>query len=199
VVAVILSVLAFLSGGETPTITNPLGGGRVHNQVEIFTNGLQNRDAVVLWEECTIKAGSNDCSIRNLTGRTLYLDYVQIRSVADAAGTHTASSTYNFYVATSSVATVAAANDYTRPGSANIKNPIDGGQIATSTVKFILTATSTTDSVSTASEVASRDYVIVNMQTGLNPACAANKCESATSTARGFDVKAFLRFHQAPN
>lgn len=156
-------------------------------------------------------SGVNQAYWANNTGHSVFIDYATLALIGDSTGLRTASSTFRFFVATSTASSVS-----DNIGNAFNMNPInyrsvmDGWLVATST-----TATSTTNiylanagvsidnygSTTAANdnltqsgpvEIRQGEYVNIYFKQENPLYCdgLANGrfCEAATSTARGFDV-----------
>lgn len=166
-----------------------LGGLFETNQV-VFENGLQEGSVLETWEYRTAKNGTNQASVRNLSGRDRFVTLARVSVIADGAGTITASSSYLIYVATSSSATIS--DDFSQP--ANTFFLINGPLIATSSNKNTFTST-TTDTGFGTLLWPDGEYIVMQLQEEFG--CTSNgSCETATSSDRGFDLEFAFKWHR---
>lgn len=189
VVAVVLIIAAFLTLTHRSDTVAPTevgsSSGQVHNTPEIFSNGLDLGSGNVTFAKGGfINAGSNQASWKNTLGRVAYVlpEYTSI-----GYDTGTASSSYLFYVATSSAATIS--NDFSHPAGSIFG--IDGSLAATSTIGprvFMGTTTATGAAI----PVPDGAYLVFQVQSRGGAACTGATCETATSTNRGI-TKFFWR------
>jgi hypothetical protein len=157
-------------------------GGNVTQQQDFYTNGVGIGPGYVMFSRSgTIALGSNQASWRNTTGRTVYVD------LAFLATSGVASSSYKFYVATSTSATIS--SDFTAPYS----SLVNGFTIATSSVATTTSSIESHLSGSAVVPVASGQYVNIQVQAANGAVCNGVICETATSTNRGFTVAWYLR------
>lgn len=159
------------------TVNSKDFGGQYNNLKDTFNDGIVVGDQDVTNKTVAITAGNNQTSWRNTTGKTVYA--TDIRMGYESG---TASSTWNFYVGTSTASTF---SNYARPSNTFL--PIDGYVGATGTPKVIVTATSTTNGVKEVIPVLNNEYLIFNVQETY--ACKSiGACETATSTNRGVNT-----------
>jgi hypothetical protein len=194
-VATVFGGLALLtphqSGGEPS-----LGGGIYQALPWTFSNGIKVGDVNVNWLPTqTIGAATDRASYTNTTGKTLYVTLGEVDLIANAAGTQTASSTYRVRVFATSTSALASTQNFTAP--VLDKYSLVVGTWATSTTA------STTNSVGSVPlggqgviQLPPDWTLFTYIQAVDIPACAgAGKCEAATSTKRGFDVKVRAQYH----
>lgn len=172
-------------------------GGTPHEARDWFVNGISSGPAAVAesWAVKSILAGQDEAVLlTNNTSADVFVDYAEIQLIANAAGTQTASSTYNVRLFATSTATIPASHDFTAVTSD--KYSLIVGTWATST-----TAT-TTNSVGTVPLggqgsirlPANWSLVAYINRTG-GATCSGVSCETATSSKRGFDIKARAHYH----
>lgn len=194
VVALVVSlgVVFFVAPTSDTPVTPPPSeedAGSTRNIVDNFVNGAQLGSDIELWKSATLTSGDNQDSVQNTTGRVQFYTAAEVAMIADSAGTETASSSYLFYVSTSSVATIT--DDFAAPS--NTFFLIEGGLFATSSSKSVLSAT-TTSAGDGVLRVEDREFLVVLMIEEFG--CIANgACETATSSTRGFDVDWRLKYH----
>lgn len=161
-----------------------------------YTTGIKIGDTAESWATKTIGQGVDEVIVlRNDTSRPMYVDYGHLELIANAAGIQSASSTMNVRMfATSTTEALANSLDYTTV--VPDKYLLVTGTWATST-----TAT-TTNSVGTVSAGGQGSIMLpagwalvayVNRST--NGVCNTGACETATSSNRGFDIKARVHYH----
>lgn len=172
------------------------GGGNVTGNIDSYTNGVMfGGNLVNRWVTGTLGAGQNQGNWRNTTGRVVYADLGEFSTVgtSSTALTATASSSFEFFFATSTTATLA--SDYTNP----FGNLLNGSVIATSSPA---TTTSSLDFARLGYKVIpiqSNEYLIFTMQQLSASGCSiGGACEPATSTNRGFNVDWRARLHYRP-
>lgn len=197
VTSVIVSLvvgLAFL-GFTQPSVptngpTENVGsGGNVTSQVDVYTNGVGiGPEYATFSRSGTIGAGANQGSWCNLSsspglGRTAYIDLATITTSG------TASSSFKFYIATSTTARIS--NDFTAP----FGSLINGFTIATSSPATTTSSIEQKRSGFAVIPVTVGQCVVTQMQASNGSVCASvgGLCESATSTNRGFNIDWYLR------
>lgn len=188
VILVVVLVLGGIALIATPTpapVQAPQSLGDISINTQEFPAGVKFGDkATVNWTGGQIGARSNQASFRNTTGRTIYVD------LAEMVTTGTASSTYQFFVATSTTAT--RSDNFTDPFS----TLIDAFTLATSTtVRAVNSIKDAGTNGRSVIPVTDGQYVLLTFQQTYNNTCNGSLCETATSTNRGFNVNWFLRYH----
>lgn len=185
VLSVVVSLvvgLAFL-GFTQPSVpslvpTENVGsGGNVTQQIDYYTEGVGVSDVVFISPYGTIGAGANQGAWENTTGRTVYANKADF-----GWNSGTASSTWSFWVATSSAATLGA-NGNTVP--TNTYRLIGGAITATSSTPILVTSTSTDNGTTQGTlRIADNEFLVFKFVETFG--CIANgACETATSTNRG--------------
>lgn len=148
-------------------------GGNVTQNQDQYSTGLTIGNNTLLLVQGTIGPGQNQGRWRNTTGRTMLVDRANLGYTSG-----TASSSYYFYVSTSTASSV---TDYARPTGTYL--PIDAAIVATSSGPTMITSTSTSAGQGTIM-VPNGAYVIFDVQERY--ACkVVGVCETATSTNRG--------------
>lgn len=199
VVALVVSLLAFAGytaivspqkaeGPVMSAIGEPVVGedgslgamqGVVLESPYVFKNGSSDGgDYLTITRNGKIGRQANQAAWRNTTGRTVYVLPEQVFLGYESG---TASSSWAFYVSTSTASTV---SDYSRPTPAVLL--MDGAIVATSTGTGggAIGRVGTTTSAGTAVAVPNGSYVVFNVQEQF--ACKTiGACETATSTNRG--------------
>ena len=166
----------------------PSVGGTVENFPTNFTNGLANNGVFYGEVKGTIGAGSNQASWFNNTGKTVFVD----RASLFVNGT--ASSTLQVNVGTSTTASIAYAayKTTTNPFSALI----DSYTLATSTnyrvVNSIKDAGTNGQNII---RVQPNYYVFFLLKNPYQAGTSGGAYESATSTARGFNLDYNMRYY----
>lgn len=132
--------------------------------------------------------------LTNSTSQDMYVDYAELELKANADGTRTASSTVNVRLFATSTTEVPNSHDYT--AIAADKYQLVVGTWATST-----TAT-TTNSVGTTAQGGQGSIrlpagwsLIAYINRATNGVCTTGACETATSTNRGYDLRARAHYH----
>ncbi len=184
VVALILSYAAYSKPATVVVKEVPVAGDISINNQD-FPNGIKNGSQNTMWETVSIGPGVNKAFWKNTNGRAVILDY------AEMITSGVASSTYKFYVATS---TGTYTTDYTAPlPSTGLL--IQGASVATSSVaKVVTSAASSTGATAGAIRVLDGEYLMFTFQQP-GPACNGATCETSTSTNRGFNVTGNLKYH----
>lgn len=175
VVAVVIAVIALGTSILRMAPASPSNVGGERGGLQEFIDGAKIGDTTSLWKKVTIGPGANQGYWKNTLGKTVYLDIANT-SIGFHSGT--ASSSLNFYVATSSSATL---TDYVTPSGTL---PLSGARVATSTTGDT-TFMGTTTSAGTGFAVPAGSYVIFDIQEAYNCKTATGLCETATSTNRG--------------
>lgn len=188
VVALIVSFIAIASIPHpqttpvTPTPSFVPGAANVNTNIDSWVNGLQIGDEVQ--REITVKMapGSNQVFWKNNTGRPVYAYLAQISTVSTTtnatAATTLSGSNYEFFAASTTVATTTAF-DFLDPSG----YLINGFQYATSS-----TATTTSSQ-----DFAKAGYKVIAVPDGaylwglMKAQDYCPSCKSATSTLRGFN------------
>lgn len=212
IVSVVVSLLALVVGGfaivgevkeqlavsraEQAAVPEALGGpggafSVLARGAGSLPDGIELGDGYVNFHAAgTIGSGVNTASWKNKTGRKVVIDYAEMRT------TGTASTTFDFFVSTSSAATISTF-DF---GAANFSELIDGKRVATSSA--ILVVNSIKDAGTngrSAIEVEDGEFVFLGFrQSFATNSCNGAWCESATSTNRGFNVRWVLHGHYLP-
>lgn len=195
VVALVIGLVALVSGffgHKTQAPVSDLGAsgsGTTYSYQDKYVNGLfLGNDYVDFTKSGTIPAGQNEAYYTNRSGRRQYISLASI----DTNGT--ASSSFKFYVGTTTSTTI---NDFTAPYS----SLINGFTIATSTVATTTSSIESHLSGSAVIPVADGVTVFVQIQAANGAVCASSGsgiCESATSTNRGFNPKWVLHGYYQP-
>ena len=183
--------------GGTPIGTAVITQSNISSS-ELATNlngiGIKDSDSsinVVKREEIlNLGAGVNYAGFLNATGQTIYVTEAKVNMVANAASSVTASSTYLLDIATSTIEHIA---DFSNPFS----SIIDSYQISTSTVGTNFTLNSIKDAGTNGRNVvpvADGQYVGVLLTAKGGNTTGGASWESATSTNRGFDLKAVIDY-----
>lgn len=183
---------------ETPSDTpaKKLGSGAIQAIPPILTNGMTVGEVRENWLPIqTIGSGSNQNVVVNRTGRTLYIDFAQVELIANAAGTQVASSTFRVRMFATSTETIGTSQNYTAP--VQDKYSLVVGTWSTSTAA---TSTNSIGSVPLGGQGVIQlppDWSLVTYLQAVDAAgCAGTgKCEAATSTKRGFDVRVRAHYH----
>ncbi len=212
IVSVVVSIFALVVGGfavvgevkdqlavsraEQSVVPTALGGPGgafvvLARGTGSLPDGIELGDGYVNFHAAgTINAGANTASWKNKTGRKVVITYAEMRT------TGTASTTFDFYAATSSAATVSTF-DF---GAAPFSELIDAKRVATTTA--ILVVNSIIDQGTNgrgAIEVEDGEFVFLGFrQSFATNSCNGAWCESATSTNRGFNVRWVLHGHYLP-
>lgn len=203
VVALVTSLLAFaVYTASLPPVTPPLTElsenaddlgaiqGTVLESPYVFKNGSgDGGDFLTFTKNGRINAGSNQASWRNTLNRTVYIDYTEM------VPTGTASTTFIFYVGTSTAATYS--DNYAAPYA----TLVDGKRIATSTTPIVVNSKADAGTLGRQTiAVAPGVYVNFAMLQGyLQGNCTGSVCEAATSTNRGIStIDWLLRGHYKP-
>ncbi len=193
-IAIALAWTAYVS----QSTQQPLGGTYANNSVASGAGGGIDFGALPVnynWVGGKIIAKSNSAFYKNVSGQTEYFENVEVSTDG------TASSTYKVYAyaTTSAPRTI---YDFSAPvQNANTLIWINGFAIATSSVA---TTTSSDDTKGTGAGPAAGsviqvpnnsylDIVLVQNTTGCNGATSV--CETATSTARGFNLQWRAVYH----
>lgn len=161
-------------GQDTGSLTGP-----VKNTPDNYTNGVAiGGDFVQFAKNGTISRGANQAHWTNNTGRTVF---VSPEDTVLGFTSGTASSSWNFYVSTTTSTSV---TDFARPTGSQLL--IDGARISTSTgvggAAIARHGTTTASGVLVA--VPNGSSIVFNVQEAY--ACkAVGVCETATSTNRG--------------
>ena len=200
VILVIALVLGIFFATRTPA-SQQLGD--VYQNQGDFPNCAKLGARVTCWSTVSIGQSANQGFIRNTTGGKIYVDLAEIIPTATTSlATAVASSTFKFYVGTSTTASIS--NDFSAPYA----TLIDGQQIATSTasnntirvLNSIKNASTTGNTVQSTNEkgvieVADGLYVFFTWQS-MSAGCTQTAiCDAATSTNRGFNAIGNLRYH----
>ena len=201
VVALVVSLLAFagfsvmqptaevpsLPGAEA-TALGDINGVAIESPYVFKAGSGDGGDFLTITENGTINAGSNQGSWRNDTNRTVFIDTVSLFP------TGTASTTFIYYVGTSTAATYT--SDYTAPYA----TLIDGYRIPTSTPQLVINNHEHAGTLGrNIISVDPGEYVnIAFFQGYLETGCTGATCETATSTNRGFNLDWYLRGHFKP-
>lgn len=186
VVAVAIAVIALgfsIFGGSSQPSQN-VGGERAGLQE--FMDGIKLGPVTEQWATVSLSAGVNQASWRNnQVGKDIVVDYAEFDN-----GTGVASTTYQFFIATSSAATIS--SDFDDPFS-----PIlDGYTLATSSkISVINSIKDAGTNGRSAAKVSNGEYVIFTFQQRYAGNCSGSVCETATSTNRGFNSTGRLKFH----
>jgi len=164
--------------------------GTVLETPYVFKNGSgDGGDFLTFTVNGRINAGSNQAAWRNTTNRTVYVDYTEM------IPTGTASTTFIFYVGTSTASTYS--NNYAAPYA----TLVDGKRIATSTTPIVINSRADAGTLGRQTiAVAPGVYVNFAMLQGyLQAGCSGAVCEAATSTNRGIStIDWLLRGHYKP-
>lgn len=150
-----------------------------------FTDGAKLGTQNTRWYSGTIAAGANQGFWLNNTGVTVYAD------LAEMITTGTASTSYDFFIGTTTAATLS--SDFTDPFSGLVDDKV----VATST-NALPVANSIKDAGTNGRGVVAVPvgaYVFFTFQQTFAGNCTGSLCETATSTNRGFDVNWNLRVH----
>lgn len=201
--ALVLVVAGFALVGEIKSqlaVTQESAEAQALAGIENFTNApagfkkgiAYGSRSVHFTAEGDLLAGVNQVAWRNTTGRKVVVDKAEMRT------TGTASSSYLFYVGTST----AASNTSFDFGTAMFSELIDAPSLATSSPIKVFTSMSDTDQGTNgrgAIEVEDGEYVLFMFRKqDLINSCSGSVCEAATSTNRGFNVRWLLEGHYIP-
>lgn len=191
VVALVVGLFGLFLPRVSPQAPAPQGVVDVRNSGSTFTTGADfggPTPVTVNYAGDKFYPRQNQASWRNTTGQTQYVDLAEISTDG------TASSTYKFYAyATTSPARTIF--DWVAPTSAN-RMLINGQQIATSSVATTTSSESIQNAALGVIQVPDGSYVNLLFTAVDNNLCAAAKrCETATSTNRGFNAYWRLRYH----
>lgn len=171
VVALVVAVGALFFAVTAP---EPKDAGGERSGLQEFNDGITPGTQTILTQVVTIGANANQGAWKNTTGKTVYVAPTDV-SIGYESGT--ATSSYLFYVGTSTTATY---TDFARPASTFLA--LDGATVATSSLANTRVGTSTT--AGTGFSVAPGEFVVFDIQERFF--CKANAfCETATSTNRG--------------
>lgn len=182
VVALVVVIGAFF--GLPSLFTSQSAAGYSQSDVGKFEEGAQLGTTGSRYYSGVIKAGNDQVSYRNTSGKDQYVDLAILRT------TGTASTTQTLTAGTSTSATF---NGFSVPS--NIKSLVNA-IVATSSVA------TTTDSVNGygAAEgtvrLADGDYLNIGVYQTFGNQCTGAVCETATSTNRGYDVRYVIRVLQ---
>lgn len=169
-----------------------LGNVSVNETKDVFINGLQLGGQTEYWSDTfTIGTADNNDGWQNLTGKTVYVDRVDVEIVDGAA-----SSTMVFDVATSSSENLSDTSD---PYS----EFIDSQAISTSTPagRVLNTIADSGTNGTGVVQVDDQEYVSLRFLQGNTSgttalgSCSSGVCETATSTNRGFNVDWRLHYY----
>lgn len=194
IIAGVVLVVGLLLGYFGFHQASPLvGGGDVRNVGEFAPNGIGFGNLPVTWssEGGKILAKSNTAFWKNVTGKTQYVDYVEVST------DNFASSSMKIYAFSTSTA-VRTLYDFVAPAQqATTTLLINAFTIATSSQATTTTNIDKAFSGKTAI-VPNNSLIVIQMQTANGAVCASSGsgiCESATSTNRGFNLQWRIRFH----
>lgn len=186
--AVVLSLIAVIVAVGAPSTAqapSTLGDSLPPNP--IATQGItfgQNHGVNDNWISGTISRGQNQGFWKNPGPTSVIVDYSELQS------TGTASSSYYFYMGTSTASSVT--NNFSIPYSALI----DSYSVATSSGPRVVNSDANAGTNGQGSVVVPvGGYVIFGVQQRYNTACTGSVCETATSTNRGFNLNWALQFH----
>lgn len=176
--------------------------GDISENKTSFPQGISIQGVSQGWPGCTISLGQDQCFIRNVQSFPIIIDQaegVTLGTSTQSTGyVGTASSTMLFSISTSTASTL---NDYATPYGGLINN----AKIATGTPNQIPYYSDVNGGTNAQGEayVPVGGYVIATIQPGAvapggvcNP--ATTKCETATSTNRGYSVNVKLHWHGLP-
>jgi hypothetical protein len=198
-IVVVGTFAAFIhpQAGQTATPGEQHTGGGIQQNLEwSFANGIQIGSNHTNWLPTqTLTRGVDRVSYTNTTGRTLYVTLGEADLVANDSGTATASSTYRVRMFATSTASLAISQNFTAP--VPDKYSLVFGTWATSTAA---TTTNSVGSVPLGGQGVIQlppDWTLFTYLQAVDAAgCAgAGKCEAATSTNRGFNVKVRAQYH----
>lgn len=179
---IIASYFIGVAGKSTVTAVDNVGGQRAGLQE--FTDGAKLGSQTTRWYSGTIPASDNQEFWYNNTGKTVYVD------LAEMITTGTASSTYDFFVGTTTSASLS--SDFTDPFSTLIH---DFNLATSTTIRAINSIKDAGTNGRSVIPVAAGEYVFFTFQQTFDNACTGSVCETATSTNRGFNVNWNLRIH----
>lgn len=162
---------------STENVAAATASGGVHQAIEQWVNGLMPGDQNEFWKSGTIEAGRNQASFQNKTGRTVYFNPSNA-SIGWTTGT--ASTTFAFYIATSTGASIS--NDFATPAGNLL---LSGAYAATTTQAQFYAGTTTSNGVNGAVTVPAGSYVNILVRSFMGGLCDGSVCETSTSTNRG--------------
>lgn len=187
-IALVLGLKAFAPAPVPETVPVQAQLGDVnYNSTNNFSTAVCHDNVCEDWEGGKIAAKSNQAYWKNTTGQTQYVDLI------DVSTNGTASSTFNIYAIATSSALVPL-YDFTTP-AATSSNLINNFSFATSSTA---TTTSNLDKAFAGKVVQVLDGSQVNIYVRASDGVCnpqATKCETATSTNRGFDLFWRLHYH----
>lgn len=190
-VVVVLLVLVGINHTSAPTqVVDQSLGGDVRNPGDNSPNGIQlgNLPVTVNYDGGKIQPKTNTAFWKNTTGKTQYVDYVEVST------DNTASSTFAVYAYATSTA----------PRTLyDFVAPVNNATTLLSINQFIIATTSaatTTTNIDKAFSgktvrVSANSYLDVSLVQTFGSACTGSICETATSSNRGFNVQWRIRYH----
>lgn len=151
-----------------------------HSVIEYFPSGIGIADKTTFNKSGTIGPGVNQTAYTNNTGVALT---ILAPTVTIAYTTGTASSSYLFYVSTSTATTI---TDYTRPvGGYKL---IDGATIATSTTANASLIVGTSTAAGKGGIVLQPGESLIFAVEPVSVPTCTGLCETATSSSRGIQI-----------
>lgn len=139
----------------------------------------------------TLGSGVNQGGYTNKTGRRVVVEYAEART------TGTASTSYNFYVGTST--SLSNTTIDFAAGGTMFSELIDAKQVATSTPNIVVNSIKDSGTNGRgALEIDPGESVLFSFRQTNVQACTGATCETATSTNRGFNVNWLLKAHYIP-
>ena len=187
-------------------------GGLVTRGMAIFVDGIQLEKVGVNYEVLTLGAGTDTVNWQNKTGKDVTVSDLSIAQIRDIRGNITSSTTIALFAYASSTADVPNNNDFSRLGTVNEKWD------EASTTQFLIneewwatsTYATTTNNLTGLQlwdglgsvRVPAESYLVIKIQGWEGDprdggvACVHNQlapCEHASSTNRGFDLRAIFK------
>ena len=199
ITAIALSILAFIVAvvslfGSHSTNVGALtpAGSPVNITPDVYANGLWTGARFEQDIGLTMNDRVNQASWKNTTGNTVYVSDAIFHLIPNAKNVTLASSSFNFFIGTSTTATVADQSILT-----NINGLIDTYVIATSSNATSTVASSNVKGGTNGKGVigvAPGQYIVAALESVSASCTGGNGCESATSTNRGFNIFGNFRY-----
>lgn len=191
VIGVVAVAIAIVALGFSVFSGSPENVGGQRAGLQEFADGISLGKVAVAnnWAVVPIPERSNQGFWLNNTGKDVVVDYAEFQN-SGGSGSGVASTTYQFFVGTSTTASLS--SDFTDP----FAGILDAYTLATSSaIKLINSFKDAGTNGRGAVVVPNGQYVFFTFQQTYTGACTGSVCETATSTNRGFNSTARLRYH----